>query len=77
MYLYLVQFLQTKSGFSCAQPFGIYLFKGSLANRNLKEKKTFQTDIRSISLGGKENNVPEMGSSVVEKTGKVTSYYRS
>lgn len=77
MYLYLVQFLQTKSGFLCAQPFRIYLFKGSLANRNLKEKKTFQTDIHSISLGGKENNVPEMGSSVVEKTGKVTPYYRS
>lgn len=76
MYLYLVQFLQTKSGFSWAQPFGIYLFKGSLANRNLKEK-TFQTDIRSISVGGKENNVPEMGSSIVEKTGKVTPYYRS
>lgn len=76
MYLYLVQFLQTMSGFSWAQPFGIYLFKGSLANRNLKEKK-FQTDIRSISVGGKENNVPEMGSSIVEKTGKVTPYYRS
>ena len=76
MYLYLVQFLQTMSGFSWAQPFGIYLFKGSLANRNLKGK-TFQTDIRSISVGGKENNVPEMGSSIVEKTGKVTPYYRS
>lgn len=77
MYLYLVQFLQTKSGFSCAQPFGIYLFKGGLVNQNLKEKKTFQTDIRSISVGGKENDIPGMGSSIVEKTGKVTPYYRS
>lgn len=77
MYLYLVQFLQTKSGFSRAQPFRIYLFKGSLANRNSREKKTFQTNIRSISVGGKENSVPEMGSSVVEKTGTVTPYYRS
>ena len=33
--------------------------------------------IQSNGVGGKENDIPEMESSVVEKTGKVIPYYRS